>query len=99
TDDAEVALTDAALAQAEKTTFAQGEGFQTTGFDAIPDGGVQIAWAGRLSVGGSTQPVQGRVLAKQAEQNIFLIAIAATDDGAPLVDSALTALSGSLQIL
>ncbi|MEM6426476.1 MAG: hypothetical protein AAF728_15155, partial [Cyanobacteria bacterium P01_D01_bin.128] len=50
TDDAEVALTDAALAQAVKTTFAQGEGFQTTGFEAIPDGGVQIAWAGRLSV-------------------------------------------------
>ena len=95
----EAPLTNAALAQAVKSTFARGEGFQTTGFEVIDGGGVQIAWVGRLSNGGITQPVQGKVVARQVDADIYLLAVSATEAGAAQVDSALVALAESLQVL
>ncbi|NEQ31127.1 MAG: hypothetical protein F6K04_08995 [Leptolyngbya sp. SIO4C5] len=90
-------LTNAALAQIVRNTFASGEGFQPTGFQALESGGVQIPWVGRLTLGTDTQPVQGVVLARQNEAEVYLLAIAAVDDTDP--QSILPVIADSLAVL
>ncbi|MGP1373649.1 MAG: hypothetical protein ACTS3T_12540 [Almyronema sp.] len=93
----ETALTDAALAQIVKNTFATGEGFQPTGFQTLAGGGVQIPWVGRLTLAATTQPLQGWVLARQAASDVYLLAIAAVEGSQP--QSVLPILADSLEVL
>ncbi|NJN01546.1 MAG: hypothetical protein HC816_03185 [Leptolyngbyaceae cyanobacterium RM1_1_2] len=92
----ETVLTDAALAQIVKNTFATGEGFQPTGFQTLAGGGVQIPWVGRLTLGANTQAVQGLVLARQAAADVYLLAIASTEGTAQAI---LPTLVDSLEVL
>lgn len=92
-------VTDAALAQAAQQVFQRGEGFQTTGFQTVVQGGTLISWTGSLTIGGQTQPIEGVILARQAAGTIFLLLVAATETGVDQVSSAIATLANSLQIL
>lgn len=85
-----------ALVTAAQNAFRQGEGFQTGEVRSIP-GGVQIDWTGNLTIGGTTQPVGGVILARQANNSILLVLIAATNAGGDRVLGAASAVSNSLR--
>ena len=92
-------VTDAALVQAAQTTFQQGEGFRTTGFQPIEGGGIQIDWMGALTQQGPPQPIQGRIVARQAGANIFLLLVAATEPAVDQIFEVVSTLAGTLQVL
>ncbi|MBW4442782.1 MAG: hypothetical protein KME10_16405 [Plectolyngbya sp. WJT66-NPBG17] len=85
-----------ALVTAAQNAFRQGEGFQTGEVRSIP-GGVQIDWTGNLTIAGQTQPVGGVILARQANNNVLLALIAATNVGGDRILGAASALSDSLR--
>lgn len=85
-----------ALVTAAQNAFRQGEGFQTGEARSIP-GGVQIDWTGNLTIGGQTQPVGGVILARQANNSVLLVLIAATSAGGDRVLGAASALSNGLR--
>lgn len=86
-----------ALVIAAQNAFRQGEGFQTGEVRSIP-GGVQIDWTGNLTIGGQAQPVGGVILARQANNSVLLVLIAATNAGGERVLGAASALSNSLRV-
>ncbi len=92
-------VTDATLAQVARDTFGDGEGFQTTGFQQLDEGGIQISWLGSLSQGGSTQGMQGVILSRQANNQIYLLALAATPEGYDQIESAIATLAPTLELL
>ncbi|MBD0268462.1 MAG: hypothetical protein ICV77_09220 [Cyanobacteria bacterium Co-bin8] len=93
-------LPDVALVRAAEEAFGSGEGFQTTGFQAVNGGGLQIGWRGRLSQGSAPPaPVTGTILAKQQGENVFLLTVAATDAGAAQVGDAIASLAPTLKAL
>ncbi|MCG8367782.1 MAG: hypothetical protein MJA27_31170 [Pseudanabaenales cyanobacterium] len=92
-------VTDAALVQAAQKTFQAGEGFRTTGFQPIEGGGMQISWMGSLTQQGLPQPIQGIIVARQAEANIFLLMVAATEPAVDQIFDAVSTLTGTLQVL
>lgn len=85
-----------ALVTTAQNAFRQGEGFQTGEVRSIP-GGVQIDWTGNLTIAGQTQPVGGVILAKQANNSVLLVLIAATNAGGDRVLGAASAISNSLR--
>lgn len=85
-----------ALVTAAQNAFRQGEGFQTGEVRSIP-GGVQIDWTGNLTIAGATQPVGGVILARQANDSILLVLIAATQTGGDRVLGAATTIANSLR--
>ncbi|HTL88121.1 MAG TPA: hypothetical protein VL134_01885 [Leptolyngbya sp.] len=85
-----------ALTTAAQNAFRQGEGFQTGEVRSIP-GGVQLDWTGNLTIAGQTQPVGGVILARQAQDSILLVLIAATNAGGDRVLGAASTLSNSLR--
>jgi hypothetical protein len=85
-----------ALVTAAQNAFRQGEGFQIGEVRSIP-GGVQIDWTGNLTIGGNPQPVGGVILARQANNSVLLVLIAATNAGGDRVLGAASALSNSLR--
>lgn len=94
------ALPDVALLQAAEDTFGRGEGFQTTGFQAVEGGGLQISWLGRLSQGATPpKPVSGSILAKQQGNQIFLLLVAALEPNANQVQGAIATLAPTLKVL
>ncbi|HEY9762167.1 MAG TPA: hypothetical protein V6D07_06550 [Trichocoleus sp.] len=94
------ALPDVALLQAAKDTFGRGEGFQTTGFQAVEGGGLQISWFGRLSQGPTPpKPVSGSILAKQQGNQIFLLLVAALEPSREQVAGAIATLAPTLKVL
>ncbi|MBD0335012.1 MAG: hypothetical protein ICV62_05955 [Cyanobacteria bacterium Co-bin13] len=93
-------LPDVALVRAAEEAFGSGEGFQTTGFQAVNGGGLQIGWRGRLSQGSAPPaPVTGTILAKQQGENVFLLTVAATEAGAVQVGDAIATLAPTLKAL
>ncbi|NET36681.1 MAG: hypothetical protein F6K19_32415 [Cyanothece sp. SIO1E1] len=98
-----IPVSDAALAQAAQDVFQRGEGFQATGFQLDPEGGIQISWTGSLTIGGKSQPMQGQILARQSlkasNRNIFLLLVATTESGQEQVPAAIATLGNSLQLL
>lgn len=86
-----------ALVTAAQNAFRQGESFQTGQVQSI-SGGVQIDWTGNLTIAGNTQPVGGVILARQANDSILLVLIAATNAGGDRVLGAASALSNSLRV-
>lgn len=91
-------LPEAALVQAAEKTFGAGEGFQTTGFQAI-GGGLQIGWLGRLSQPPAPpQPMTGSILAKQQGDNVFFLMVAATEAAAAQVEDAIAVLAPTLKV-
>lgn len=87
-----------ALVQVAKNAFKQGEGFETGDVRSIA-GGVQIDWIGNLTIAGTTQPVGGVILARQAQNSVLLLLIAATEAGGDQVLGAASALVDTLQPL
>lgn len=85
-----------ALVTAAQNAFRQGEGFQTGEVRSI-SGGVQIDWTGNLTIAGATQPVGGVILARQANNSVLLVLIAATQAGGDRVLGAATTISNSLR--
>jgi hypothetical protein len=85
-----------ALVTAAQNAFRQGEGFQTGEVRSIP-GGVQIDWTGNLTIAGATQPVGGVILARQANNSVLLVLIAATEAGGSRVLGAATTISNTLR--
>lgn len=92
-------VTDATLAQAARETFGTGEGFQTTGFQQLNQGGIQISWLGSLSQQGVTQGMQGVILSRQAGNQIYLLAVAATPEGYDQIEPAIATLAPTLELL
>ncbi|WP_199249026.1 hypothetical protein [[Phormidium] sp. ETS-05] len=68
-----------ALAQVAVTTFAQGEGFQPGGWQLVAQGEIEIPWTGKLTISKKTKDVGGVIVARQQENNVFLLLISATD--------------------
>lgn len=92
-------LPDVALLQATEAAFGKGEGFQTSSFQTVAGGGLQIDWTGRLTQGGGPpQPVAGKVLTKQQGEAIFMLMVAALEEGQPLVPEAINSLADTLII-
>jgi hypothetical protein len=92
-------LPDVALLQATEVAFGKGEGFQTSSFQAMAGGGLQIDWTGRFTQGGGPpQPVAGKVLTKQQGEAIFMLMVAALESGQPLVLEAINSLADTLVI-
>lgn len=92
-------VTDATLAQAARETFGTGEGFQTTGFQQLDQGGIQISWLGSLSQQGVTQGMQGVILSRQGGNQIYLLAVAATPEGYDQIEPAIATLAPTLELL
>lgn len=91
-------LPEAALVQAAEKTFGAGEGFQTTGFQAV-GGGLQIGWLGRLSQPPAPpQPMTGSILAKQQGDSVFFLMVAATEAAAAEVEGAIAVLAPTLKV-
>lgn len=92
-------LPEVAVVQIATDIFGQGEAFQTTGLSALAGGGLQIDWTGRLSQQfGPPLPVEGRILAKQQGQNLFLLMVAGVNDGMPQLADASALLSNTLKV-
>jgi hypothetical protein len=88
---------DAALVAAAKSTFGAGEGFVAGDVQPIPGGGVRINWAGRLSQGTAPpQPITGKIFARQRQNQVFLLLVAATEPAAPQLSDAINALGSTL---
>jgi hypothetical protein len=85
-----------ALVTAAQNAFRQGEGFQTGEVRSIP-GGVQMDWTGNLTIAGATQPVGGVILARQANNSVLLVLVAATEAGGGRVLGAATTISNTLR--
>ncbi len=86
------------IAEMAKNVFQRGENFQAGSLQAIP-GGVQLDWSGNLTIGGSTQPVNGVIIAKPTGSQVLMLLIAATEAGAEKVPNAAAALIDSLQAM
>lgn len=96
----EAPLSDIALVEIAQQTFESGEGFQAQAFSTVPGGGLQIAWTGRLSAGaGPPQAVSGEILAKQQASEVYLLVIAAMEDGGANVSQTVSTLVSTLKIL
>jgi hypothetical protein len=89
-------LPNEALVTAAQNAFRQGEGFQTGEVRSI-SGGVQIDWTGNLTIAGATQPVGGVILARQTNNSVLLVLIAATNEGGGRVLGAATTIANSLR--
>jgi hypothetical protein len=87
------------LAKIATTVFQRGEGFQPAPARSEAGGGAVMDWTGALTIGGSSQPVQGVILVRPTTQNILLLLIAATEASEAQVPSALAALANSLEPL
>ncbi|HEY9735050.1 MAG TPA: hypothetical protein V6D06_02165 [Trichocoleus sp.] len=93
-------LPDVALVRAAEDAFGAGEGFQTTGFQSVAGGGLQIGWTGRFSQGAApAKPIMGTILAKQQGAEIFLLMVAGIDTGMEEVTSAIASLAPTLKVL
>ena len=96
----EAPIPDIGLVEFAQQTLNNGEGFQTQTFTLVPGGGLQIAWSGRLSQGGTPpQPISGTALAKQQGTEVYLLVIAALESGVSQVPQLVSLLSDSLTIL
>ena len=89
-------LPDASLAQIAIETFERGEGFKPSAYQVNAPGEVVLPWNGSLKIGAKTQPMQGKILARQTGSNIFLVLVSATENEIENVDGALAALSSTL---
>ncbi len=89
-------LPDASLAQIAIETFERGEGFKPSAYQANSPGEVVLPWNGSLKIGAKTQPMQGKILARQTGSNIFLVLVSATENEIKNLDAALAALSSTL---
>lgn len=93
-------LSDLRLVEIAQSTLGKGEGFQTQTFNSIADGGLEIAWTGRLSQGsGAPQPVSGSILVRQQGADAYVLAVAALQSAVNQVPSVLNVLAGTLEIL
>ena len=93
-------LSEIGLVEIAQQTLGQGEGFQTRTFNTVPEGGVQIAWVGRLSQGAAPpQPVSGTILAKQQGVDTYLLVVAALEDAVEQVPQVVSTLTDTLVIL
>lgn len=91
---------EAALVAAAESTFGAGEGF-VAGDDLqpIPGGGIRINWTGRLSQGAAPpQPITGKIFARQRDEAVFLLLVAATSAAEPQLSDAINALGGTLTV-
>ena len=91
-------LTNAALAQMAQVTFQQGEGFIATRFQSLDQGGIKIDWTGQVTTRAS-QPLSGTIFAQQFEDQVFLLLIAATEEGQDEFAEAIATLPSSLRPL
>jgi hypothetical protein len=88
---------EAALVAAAQSTFGNGEGFVAGNVQPIPGGGVRINWSGRLSQGTTPpQPITGKIFARQRENNVFLLLVAATPVAEAQLSDAIIALGSTL---
>ncbi|MGF1499034.1 MAG: hypothetical protein ACFB8W_19745 [Elainellaceae cyanobacterium] len=94
---ADMPLSNAALAQAARETFQQGEGFRIQGFQALPSGELRMTWTGQLTTSGPSQPLSGVILAQQQENQIFLTLIAATEAARSEIPGAIATITSSLE--
>lgn len=96
----EALLSEIGLVEIVQQALGQGEGFQTQTFNTVSDGGIQIAWTGRLSQGAAPpQPVSGTVLVKQQGAEAYLLVVAALESATDQVPDLVSTLAGTLVIL
>ena len=82
------ALNDNALAQIAIETFQRGEGFQAGAMEpSIPDG-IQLPWTGSLTLGRKSQPMSGKILARQSGNQVLMLLISATENAAGPIEDA-----------
>ena len=91
-------LTDAALAQMAQVIFQQGEGFIAKNFQSLDQGGIKINWTGQITVR-KAQPLSGTIFAQQFGKEVFLLMIAATEEGQDALTQAIAILPSSLRPL
>lgn len=92
-------LPELAIAQIAIEIFERGEGFRPGNYQTLGAGEVQMPWTGTLKIGGKTQPMSGAIVARQAGNQILVLLVSATAAGAPNIEGAVAALSGTLQPL
>lgn len=96
----ETPLSEIGLVEIAQQTLGQGEGFQTQTFNAVPDGGLEISWRGRLSQGADPpRPVSGVVLVQQEGAEAYLLVVAALEDATSQVSEVVSTLTDTLTIL
>jgi hypothetical protein len=90
---------DGTLVRLANEAFGQGEGFTPIGQQALPGGGLKIRWTGQLTQGGGPpQPISGQIFAKQRATDVFLLMVAATEEGADQAEDAIAILGSTLKV-
>jgi hypothetical protein len=90
-------LSAGALAQISVEYFQRGEGFVPQAEQRLPDGSILIPWEGTLTKGRNTQPIYGRIFAKQAENsNVLMLLVSATEARRSELDGVVQVLSPTL---
>ncbi|NET45192.1 hypothetical protein [Okeania sp. SIO2B3] len=77
--------------------FARGESFQPQEFQIIKPGEITLPWSASLTINNKTQPINGIILARQIDRNVFLLLISATEAKAEKITQVLQVLSNSLK--
>jgi hypothetical protein len=92
-------LADIALVELVQDTFGRGEGFQTQTFGPV-EGGLQVNWNGNFTPAmPPSTPMTGAVVAQQRGTAAYLLMVAAQEQAADQVPTALSALLSSFQVL
>ncbi|NEO57143.1 MAG: hypothetical protein F6K54_31180 [Okeania sp. SIO3B5] len=92
-------LDDKTLAIIAINEFARGESFQPQEFQKIKPGEITLPWSGSLTINNNTQPINGIILARQIDRNVFLLLISATEAKTEKITQVLQILSNSLKAI
>ncbi|WP_413163370.1 hypothetical protein ACL6C3_28745 [Capilliphycus salinus ALCB114379] len=90
-------IPNASLAQIAIETFERGEGFTPGSYQELGTASVRVPWTGTVRIGSKVQPIQGSILARQINNNIFLLLVSATEEKTSEIDAAIAALSDNLK--
>lgn len=91
-------VNEAALAQIAIDLLGSGEGFKPGVFEPTANGGAKLPWLGTLTIQRSSQPMQGLVLSRQADDRILILVIAATEAGSDNLESVYRSLEPTLRV-
>ncbi len=90
-------ISESELGRTAINAFENGEGFTPQPYFPIASGGIVIPWTGSLTLGNRSQPISGKILARQTSDNVLLLLISATETQTDQLDSALATLLDTLE--
>ncbi|MGL5081861.1 MAG: hypothetical protein ACRC8A_10280 [Microcoleaceae cyanobacterium] len=89
-------LSESGLAQIAIEAFERGEGFVPGSYQVTGPQEVTLPWSGGLNLGGKAQRITGSILTRQQGQNVLVLLVSATEQGAKDVEAVIVTLAETL---